>query len=103
MCDVDVVTEIRHILIREYEILGLVEVVEGSLISAPVSGLMGMAFQSLSSSGAPPLWQTLVNAGVLDSPLMSFQLTRFNNDSDAFSGEGLEQGGTFTLGMTWGP
>ncbi|OCH95781.1 acid protease [Obba rivulosa] len=80
------------------QVFGLVEQVEGSLITPPVSGLMGMAFQTLSSSGAPPLWQTLAESGVLDSPLMSFQLTRFNNDSDAFGGSGLEQGGTFTLG-----
>jgi len=77
------------------QIFGLVELVEGDLISAPVSGLMGMAFQSLSSSGATPLWQTLAESNALDSPLMSFQLTRFNNDSNV---EDLEQGGTFTLG-----
>ncbi|KAH9942250.1 aspartic peptidase domain-containing protein [Epithele typhae] len=72
---------------------------EQGTISAPLSGLMGLGFQSISSSGATPLWQTLAStSGTLDEPLMAFQLTRFHDfrrQSDAD-----EPGGTFSLGST---
>jgi cathepsin D len=47
------------------------------LINQPVSGLMGMAFQSIATSGATPFWQSLVAGGAWDSPVMAFQFTRF--------------------------
>ena len=66
------------------------------LLNAPLSGLMGLAFEDIASSQATPFWQTLVNTpGTLDSPLMAFQLTRYTNYSNA---DNLEPGGTFTLG-----
>ncbi|KAI1794469.1 acid protease [Ganoderma leucocontextum] len=66
-----------------------------NLLSQPVSGLMGLAFQSISSSQATPLWQALATSGALDQPLMAFQLTRFTDDPNA---QELEPGGTFNLG-----
>ncbi|THH29282.1 hypothetical protein EUX98_g4900 [Antrodiella citrinella] len=74
---------------------GLVNEATPQLLSTPVSGLMGMAFQSIASSGATPLWQTIVNGGSLDAPLMAFHLTRMINASQATD---LEFGGTFTFG-----
>lgn len=57
---------------------------------------MGMGFQTIASSRAPPFWETLANeTGALDEPLMSFQFTRFR---DVERAETLEPGGTFTLG-----
>lgn len=50
--------------------------VSPGLLTSPVSGLLGLAFQSISASKAEPLWQTLVSSGAWDSPLMAFQLTR---------------------------
>lgn len=77
-------------------LVGLVNQVTSQLLASPVSGLMGMAFQSISTSGAVPFWQAIVNSnGALDSPLMAFHLTRFNNQSQARE---LEFGGTFTFG-----
>lgn len=68
------------------------------LLTAPISGLMGMGFQSIAASGATPLWQELADtSGTLDSPLFAFQLTRFTNSTNAGQ---LEPGGTFTLGAT---
>lgn len=59
---------------------------------------MGLAFQSIAASGATPLWQTLAQtSGTLDSPLMAFQLTRFQNDTTA---KNLEPGGSVTIGAT---
>ena len=63
------------------------QVVQGT-ISAPLSGIMGMAFSTIASSRATPFWETLVNdQGTLDEPLMAFQLTRFIDTQGA---QGLE-------------
>ncbi|KAI0316925.1 aspartic peptidase domain-containing protein [Amylostereum chailletii] len=65
------------------------------LVNNPLSGIMGMGWQALASSGATPLWQALAQSNVLATPLFAFHLTRFRN----ISGTGaLEPGGTFTLG-----
>lgn len=56
---------------------------------------MGLAWQSIASSGAEPFWQTLASSGTWDEPVMTFQMTRFNNISQA---RALEPGGTFTMG-----
>ena len=71
------------------------EVTEGTL-TAPVSGLMGMAFSNIASSGATPFWEALADSqGTLDEPLMAFQLTRFIGVEGA---KETEPGGTFNLG-----
>ncbi|KAI0784941.1 aspartic peptidase domain-containing protein [Abortiporus biennis] len=75
---------------------GLVTETSSSLLTSPLSGLMGLAFQDIATSGATPLWQTLVNTdGILDSPLMAFQLARYGNASNP---QTLEPGGTFNIG-----
>jgi cathepsin D len=43
----------------------------------PVSGLMGLAWASLASSGQTPFWETLASGGSLDSALFGVQLTRY--------------------------
>lgn len=48
-----------------------------NFLQNPVMGLIGLAWKSLSSSGAMPFWQTLASSGAWDSPLMAFQLTRY--------------------------
>ncbi|KAL5531684.1 hypothetical protein ACEPAG_4561 [Sanghuangporus baumii] len=73
-----------------------VDQVSNGLLTAPVSGLMGLAFQTIASSGATPFWQNLVESGAWDSPVMSFQLTRYVDQPRAQS---LEAGGTFTMGF----
>ena len=75
---------------------GVVTQVSEGLLTSPVSGLMGLAFQSIASSGAAPFWQALANNdGTLDEPLMAFQLTRFVDVAEA---QANEPGGTFSLG-----
>jgi cathepsin D len=85
----------------------------------PVSGLLGLAFQTIASSRAMPLWQTLVSGGAWDSPVMGFHLTRlvdtgvmrlvfffadffffFNNVSyiNSTSSKSEEPGGSFSMG-----
>lgn len=74
----------------------LCDTVSSGLLTNPVSGLLGLAWQAIATSGAMPLWQALASGGVWDQPVMAFQLTRFVNDSGA---ETLEPGGSFTMGM----
>lgn len=75
---------------------GVVANVTPSLLNTPVSGLLGLGFQSISTSGSAPFWLNLVQTpGTLDAPVMAFHLTRYVNDSDART---IEAGGSFTLG-----
>ncbi len=67
------------------------------LVDGDTSGIMGLAFQSLASTGAVPFWQALTNAGQFASPEMSFWLTRFLDVSNPTDDE---PGGVFTLGGT---
>ncbi|RDB15878.1 Cathepsin D [Hypsizygus marmoreus] len=76
--------------------LGLCDTVSDGLLTAPISGLLGLAFKTIASSGATPFWEALVSAGAWDSPVMGFQLTRFINDTTARS---LEPGGSFSMGF----
>ncbi|KAF9266781.1 acid protease [Marasmius fiardii PR-910] len=66
------------------------------LLTPPVSGLLGLAFQTIASSGAMPFWEALASSGAWDSRLMAFQLTRFTNVT---RGRSLEPGGSFTMGF----
>ncbi|KAF5324959.1 hypothetical protein D9758_017738 [Tetrapyrgos nigripes] len=79
------------------QVFAVCDDVSDGLLNDPVSGLMGLAWETISSSGATPFWQTLAGAkdAVWDEPLMAFQLTRFNQDPKARS---EEVGGSFNLG-----
>ncbi|KAG1785607.1 acid protease [Suillus plorans] len=76
---------------------GVVTTTAANFLQNPVTGIFGLAWQSLAASGAMPFWQALASNGQWSQPLMAFQLTRFLNDSKA--GE-LEPGGSFTMGYT---
>lgn len=56
---------------------GSVTSTSSNFLQNPVTGLIGLAWKSLSSSGATPFWQALAGGGSWDSPLMAFQLTRY--------------------------
>jgi Eukaryotic aspartyl protease len=77
--------------------LGVCDQVSDGLLISPVSGLMGLGWQSLAASGAKPFWQALYDDNVLDEPVMAFYLTRYQNDSRA---QDQEPGGVFTLGSS---
>jgi len=78
------------------QIFGLANQVSSGLLTSPVSGLLGLGFKSISSSHATPFWQTLVENGAWDQPLMSFYLSRFINITHA---RPMEPGGRFTMGF----
>lgn len=74
-----------------------VDKLTGGLLDGSVSGIMGLAFEAIASTQAPPFWQTLVSTNTLTSPEMSFWLTRQNTNPSAST---EEPGGVFTLGGT---
>ncbi|KAG9017113.1 hypothetical protein FRB90_001717 [Tulasnella sp. 427] len=77
--------------------LGAVTQVTQKLLQSPVSGLMGLAFSTLSTSRSMPFWQTLASTNAWTEPLMAFHLTRFTGVSGASK---LEVGGSFDMGFT---
>ena len=74
---------------------GLVDELSVDLLSANVSGLLGMGWSSLAASGATPFWQNLWQADVLPFPGFAFSLSRYGNVSNA---DTIEDGGSLTIG-----
>ncbi|UZJ51182.1 hypothetical protein CBS101457_000502 [Exobasidium rhododendri] len=64
-------------------------------LQSPASGIMGMGFQQLATSGATPFWQVLAEQSKLSTNSFTFQLAR---NSDATSATSVSSGGVFTLG-----
>ncbi|KAH7926412.1 acid protease [Leucogyrophana mollusca] len=73
----------------------VVDATSQDLLQSPVSGLLGLAWQAIASSGKTPFWQTLASSNAWDSPLMSIQLRRYGNDTSA---QTEEPGGTLMMG-----
>ena len=71
------------------------DIVSRGLLVDPVSGLLGLGFQTIASSRAVPFWESLVEHGAWDEPVMTFQLTRFVDQRETNQ---LEPGGSFTMG-----
>lgn len=53
------------------------DTVSSGLLSNPVSGLLGLAFNVITSSDAMPFWEALVISNAWDLPVMAFQLTQY--------------------------
>ncbi|KAK0557926.1 hypothetical protein OC846_000221 [Tilletia horrida] len=69
------------------------------VLNPPISGLMGMAWKSLSTTGATPFWQAVVEGGNVAAQVFSFQLARNNDADNLYTSElPLNPGGVFTLG-----
>ncbi|CAH7685226.1 aspartic peptidase domain-containing protein [Phakopsora pachyrhizi] len=76
----------------------VIDTVTSDLLSKDVSGLLGLGFQPLASSGVVPIWQSIIsNSSMYNTsfPGFSFALTRYINITSASE---LEPGGLFTLG-----
>ncbi|PPQ63733.1 hypothetical protein CVT24_004242 [Panaeolus cyanescens] len=67
------------------------------LLDGSVSGIMGLAFDTIASTQATPFWQKLAQDGQFTDPEMAFWLTRV---TDARSQTDERPGGVFTLGGT---
>lgn len=46
----------------------------------PADGLLGMGYESISSYGASPVFQTLVSQGQVSDPVFSFYLAKSNSE-----------------------
>lgn len=79
------------------QIFGAVTQASSGLLNPPVSGLLGLGWQSIASSKASPFWQTLASSGLWTDPVMAFQLTRFVNATNVNT---EEPGGSFTMGVS---
>lgn len=60
----------------EDQVFAVVDSVTPGLLSTPVSGLMGLAFRGIATSGGTPFWSRIAATGLWDKPLMSFCLTK---------------------------
>jgi cathepsin D len=58
------------------QVFGVCDGVSSGLLTAPVSGLLGLGWETIASSRATPFWQALASNGAWDEPVMAFQLTR---------------------------
>lgn len=76
-------TAMRASALADCECIGVVTTTSADLISYPLSGLMGLAWQSIASSGATPFWQTLAASGKWDAPEMGVYLKRYRGDNTA--------------------
>ncbi|KAG1728181.1 aspartic peptidase domain-containing protein [Suillus paluster] len=73
----------------------VVDVVSQDFLTSPVSGLFGLAWNTIAASGQMPFWQTLASSNAWDSALFAVQLTRYSNDTSA---QELEPGGVINIG-----
>ncbi|RXW25045.1 hypothetical protein EST38_g804 [Candolleomyces aberdarensis] len=89
----DVVT-MSNFTIQNQVFLG-VDRLQSGLLDGQTSGILGLAFQTIASTGGVPFWQNLLNDDQLESPEFSFWLAR----SDS-RGDDSAPGGVFTLGGT---
>lgn len=71
--------------------------ISSGLVDNTLSGIMGLAFKAIASTGATPFWEALSNGGQLQTKEMSFWLNRLSDDGSA---PDVAFGGIFTLGGT---
>lgn len=71
--------------------------VSDGLLTGDNSGILGLGFATIASTGATPFWELLANGGQLQAPEMGFFLNRLL-DEPVTDEEGY--GGEFTLGGT---
>jgi cathepsin D len=69
--------------------------VSKGLVDSQLSGIMGLAFDAISSTQSTPFWQALSQGGQLANQEMGFWLTRAGNSQGQDS---VVPGGVFTLG-----
>ncbi|KXN90874.1 Cathepsin D [Leucoagaricus sp. SymC.cos] len=74
-----------------------VDQVTDNLVDETLSGIMGLAFDTIASTQATPFWQALSDGSQLQAKEMSFWLNRLRGVASA---SGAEFGGVFTLGGT---
>lgn len=66
------------------------------LVSNPISGLMGLGWESIAQTGATPFWEALAQSGTWTTQEMAVYMERYRGDASASQVE--SQGGSLTLG-----
>ena len=56
--------------------IGVINTVYDDFLDTPISGILGLAWETIVISQRMPFWQTLASSGAFDSPLFAVQLTR---------------------------
>ncbi|KAF9449184.1 acid protease [Macrolepiota fuliginosa MF-IS2] len=74
-----------------------VDKVTQDLVDNTLSGIMGLAFDTIASTQSTPFWQALSDGGQLTNKEMAFWLNRLKDDQGATD---AAFGGVFTLGGT---
>ncbi|KAF9512872.1 hypothetical protein BS47DRAFT_1393754 [Hydnum rufescens UP504] len=76
---------------------GVVDTLTSGVIFGPEpSGLMGLAWTQLATTGASPWWYVLASQNIFSQPLFAFNLARLDNDPNAGR---TGPGGTLDLGF----
>ncbi|KAI6108840.1 aspartic peptidase domain-containing protein, partial [Pisolithus croceorrhizus] len=82
------------------QVFGAVDEVSNGLLTSPVSGLLGLGWQAIASSGSTPFWETLASSGTWTDPchvVPAYSVrTCFINATNV---QANEPGGTFTMGF----
>lgn len=76
--------------------LAVVNSTSANLITAPISGLMGLGFRALAQTASTPFWQTLATSGSWDQQEMGFYMRRYRGQRGVQAVE--RQGGEFSMG-----
>ena len=75
---------------------GIATQLASGTIQPPASGIMGMGFESLSSSESTPFWEVVALQGKVKDPVFSFQLASADSSDSASK---VVPGGVFSLGV----
>ena len=77
-------------------LLAIVNQTTSGLVSAPISGLMGLGWESIAQTGATPFWQALAESGTWTTQEMAVYMKRYRNALNPSEVE--TDGGSLTLG-----
>jgi len=67
-----------------------------NVIGYPLSGILGLAFESIAQTQAPPFWEAVLTSGQATEQTMGFFMKRYRGDLSAQTIE--PEGGEFALG-----
>ena len=78
---------------------GLAKELARNTIGPPASGILGMAFNTLSTTGTMPFWQVLLERRKMQNYVFSFQLVNNLEKANSQDAKEVAPGGVFTLGV----
>jgi hypothetical protein len=82
--------------------IGAVNQESDDFLANPNSGVLGMAFSSISSTGKPTYFENLINSKAVSAPMFGFHLTRKQASGSQLC-LGCYDSSKFTGGISWAP